>query len=166
MAPSPNPMYLDMYFQKLVGIGLNTEWQHSSRKLSTMDTELCTYQHSARPIGQASNTKEYLSSINLPDGPIFLNPTSMINATMSEVKGHSKEFKIDVLRKLKTLFPETYNPFSGGFGNRETDVGAYQAVGIPDHMIFTINQSGELRNENGLKSSYGSLDAEQFFPPI
>lgn len=40
---------------------------------------------SARAIGQASITKDYLSSIRqgdlcLPDGPLFLNPTSLINA--------------------------------------------------------------------------------------
>ena len=51
---------------------------------------------SARPIGWTSSTKEYLSSINLPDGPIFFNPTSYLMAFISEVRGRSREFKIDV----------------------------------------------------------------------
>ena len=84
---------------------------------------------SARPIAWTSSTKEYLSSIKqdevkLPDVPIFLNPTSMINAFISEIQGRSREFKIDVLRKIKKLFPEQETLFFAGFGNRETDVGA------------------------------------------
>ena len=94
----------------------------------------------------------------------------MINATISEfLKNRSKEFKIDVLRKLKKLFHENYNPFYSGFGNRETDVGAYQAVGIPDDMIFTVNPKGKIRNElSDEETSYGTLTskAKQFFPPI
>ena len=124
---------------------------------------------SARAIGQASITKEYLSSIkqgevNLPDGPIFLNPTSMINAGISELRGRSKEFKIDVLRKIKN------NSFYAGFGNRETDVGAYQAVGIPKNLIFTINPEGVVRHEltTEFHTSYVKImsNVDQFFPPI
>ena len=130
---------------------------------------------SARPIGWTSSTKEYLSSIKqdevkLPDGPIFLNPTSMINACISELGGRSKEFKIDVLRKIKKLFPEQETVFFAGFGNRETDVGAYQAVGIPDDMIFTVNPNGVVRHEltTEFQTSYGSMasNVDQFFPPI
>ena len=129
---------------------------------------------SARPIAWTSSTKEYLSSIKqdevkLPDVPIFLNPTSMINAFISEIQGRSREFKIDVLRKIKKLFPEQETLFFAGFGNRETDVGAYQAVGIPDNMIFTVNPKGKIRNElSDEETSYGTLTskAEQFFPPI
>ena len=79
---------------------------------------------SARAIGQASITKEYLSSIkqgevNLPDGPIFLNPTSLVNAFHREViEKNPQEFKIACLRDIKKLFPETYNPFYAGYGNR------------------------------------------------
>ena len=122
-----------------------------------------------------SSTKEYLSSIKqdevkLPDVPIFLNPTSMINAFISEIQGRSREFKIDVLRKIKKLFPEQETLFFAGFGNRETDVGAYQAVGIPDPMIFTINPEGVVQHEltTEFQTSYGSMasNIDQFFPPI
>ena len=40
-----------------------------------------------------------------------------------------------------------------------TDVGAYQAVGIPDPMIFTINPKGVVRHEltTEFQTSYGSM---------
>ena len=77
---------------------------------------------SARAIGQASITKEYLASVkqgdlNLPDGPIFLNPTSLVNAFHREViEKKPEEFKIACLRDIKKLFPQ--NPFYAGYGNR------------------------------------------------
>merc|ERR1711953_559800 len=129
---------------------------------------------SARAIGQASITKDYLASVkqgevNLPDGPIFLNPTSLVNAFHREViEKNPQEFKIACLRDIKRLFPETYNPFYAGYGNRVNDVWAYQAVGIPKTMIFTINPKGELRHEltNAFQTSYGSMAsyADHLFP--
>merc|ERR1712141_1940 len=48
-------------------------------------------------------------------------------------------------------------------------MGAYQAVGIPKTMIFTINPKGELRHEltNAFQTSYGSMAsyADHLFPP-
>ena len=81
---------------------------------------------SARAIGQASITKEYLASVkqgevNLPDGPIFLNPTSLVNAFHREVIEKKPEaFKIACLRDIRSLFPEATNPnpFYAGYGNR------------------------------------------------
>ena len=79
---------------------------------------------SARAIGQASITKDYLASVkqgevNLPDGPIFLNPTSLVNAFHREViEKKPEEFKIACLRDIKRLFPEDKNPFYAGYGNR------------------------------------------------
>ena len=103
--------------------------------------------------GQASITKDYLTSIkqgevNLPDGPIFLNPTSLVNAFHREViEKKPEEFKIACLRDIRKLFPNEKNPFYAGYGNRVNDVWAYQAVGIPMSRIFTINPKGELRHE-------------------
>jgi len=132
---------------------------------------------SARAIGQASITKEYLASVkqgevNLPDGPIFLNPTSLVNAFHREVIEKKPEaFKIACLRDIRSLFPETTNPnpFYAGYGNRVNDVWAYQAVGIPMSRIFTINPRGELRHEltNAFQTSYGSMSSivDHVFPP-
>merc|ERR1719361_1461285 len=90
---------------------------------------------SARAIGQASITKDYLASIkqgevNLPDGPIFLNPTSLVNAFHREViEKKPEKFKIACLRDIVKLFPS--NPLYAGYGNRVNDVYAYRTVGIP-----------------------------------
>jgi phosphatidate phosphatase LPIN len=130
---------------------------------------------SARAIGQAAITKDYLASIkqgevNLPDGPIFLNPTSLVNAFHREViEKKPEEFKIACLRDIRKLFPDDKNPFYAGYGNRVNDVWAYQAVGIPMSRIFTINPKGELRHEltNAFQTSYGSMSniVDHVFPP-
>merc|ERR1719150_70666 len=63
---------------------------------------------SSRAIGQASITKEYLSSraigqASLPDGPMFLNPTSLVNAFHREVIEKKPEaFKIACLRDIRS----------------------------------------------------------------
>ena len=73
---------------------------------------------------QASFTKDYLASIrqgevNLPDGPLLLNPTSLMNALHREViEKKPEKFKIACLNDIKTLFAEDHNPFFAGYGNR------------------------------------------------
>ena len=77
---------------------------------------------SARSIGHAAVTKDYLKSVtqadmNLPDGPLLLNPTSLVSALHREVIiKKPEEFKIACLRDIQKLFPE--NPFYCGYGNR------------------------------------------------
>ena len=52
--------------------------------------------------------------------------------------------KIASLQTIKDLFPEGWNPFYAGFGNRPTDEVSYSAVGIPTSRIFTINPKGQV----------------------
>lgn len=79
---------------------------------------------SARAIGQAKVTREYLKSIrqgdlSLPDGPLLLNPTSLISAFHREViERKPEEFKISCLSDIQALFPEGSRPFYAGYGNR------------------------------------------------
>jgi len=129
---------------------------------------------SARAIGQAAITKDYLASVKqgdvcLPDGPIFLNPESLIHAFRREVIDRCpEEFKIRCLKDIQTLFGGR-NPFFAGYGNRPNDAYAYRAVGIPVSRIFTINANGELRHEltQNFQTSYGSQCeiVDMFFPP-
>ena len=92
---------------------------------------------SARAIGQANATKEYLTSITqsevkLPNGPIFLNPASLVKALQQEVIENNPEpFKMSSLEEIISLFPERTNPnpFYAGFGNCTNDVETYQAIG-------------------------------------
>ena len=48
------------------------------------------------------------------------------------------------LRTIGDLFPEEWNPFYAGFGNRDTDVVSYAHVGVPDGRNFTINPKSEV----------------------
>lgn len=79
---------------------------------------------SARAIGQAKVTREYLKSIrqgdlSLPEGPLLLNPTSLISAFHREViEKKPEEFKISCLSDIQALFPEGTKPFYAGYGNR------------------------------------------------
>jgi len=130
---------------------------------------------SARAIGQASITKDYLQSVKqgdvcLPDGPIFLNPDSLIHAFRREVIDRNpEEFKIRCLKDIQSLF-EGKNPFFAGYGNRPNDAYAYRAVGIPVSRIFTINPAGELRHEltQNYQTSYTEQDSmvDLVFPPV
>ena len=140
-------------------------------------------------------TKEYLESVRqgevcLPDGPVFLNPDSLIHALKREVGVYAwlfisnffpqvidknpEEFKIRCLMDIRRCFEgrntvaeqsvaERKNPFFAGYGNRPNvriwhcleltkslllqDALAYRAVGIPVSRIFTINPSGQLKQE-------------------
>ncbi|XP_053978664.1 phosphatidate phosphatase LPIN3 isoform X2 [Hylaeus volcanicus] len=130
---------------------------------------------SARAIGQAKVTREYLKSIkqgdlSLPEGPLLLNPTSLISAFHREViEKKPEEFKISCLSDIQALFPEGSKPFYAGYGNRINDVWAYRAVGIPTMRIFTINHRGELKHEltQTFQSSYSNMSyiVDHLFPP-
>ncbi|CAH1114571.1 unnamed protein product [Psylliodes chrysocephalus] len=129
---------------------------------------------SARAIGQARITREYLKSIkqgdlSMPDGPILLNPTSLITAFHREViERKPEQFKISCMSDIKALFPTDSNPFYAGYGNRINDVWAYRAVGIPIVRIFTINPKGELKHEltQTFQSSYSNMSiiVDQLYP--
>ena len=134
---------------------------------------------SARAMGQISITKDYLASVKqegvkLPQGPIFLNPTSLSDAFHLEVIEKKPEiFKIATLKIIKSLFPEETNPspFHAGFGNTSNDLLAYQTVGIPIVRNYTANSKGELKyseNENIHVSSYAKmvLNVDKVFPNI
>ncbi|XP_050540573.1 phosphatidate phosphatase LPIN3 isoform X2 [Daktulosphaira vitifoliae] len=117
---------------------------------------------SARAIGQSRVTREYLKSIkqedlSLPEGPVLLNPTSLLNAFHREViEKKPEEFKISCLKDIQALFPSDNKPFYAGYGNKINDVWSYQAIGIPISRIFTINHRGELKHEltQTFQSSY------------
>jgi len=129
---------------------------------------------SARAIGQAEGTREYLKSVRqgevcLPDGPLLLSPTSLLSAFHREViEKKPEEFKISCLKDIQALFPS--NPFYAGFGNKINDTWAYRAVGIPLYRIFTINHKGELKLEliQTFQSSYTKLTSvvDHMFPPL
>lgn len=66
----------------------------------------------ARGIGMATTTKEYLASIKqgddrLPSAPVLLSPTRLIESLTREViRRNPEEFKIECLKKIRSLWPE------------------------------------------------------------
>ncbi|CAG5983014.1 unnamed protein product [Menidia menidia] len=129
---------------------------------------------SARAIGMAAITKDYLQWVNdkgtvLPKGPVLLAPSSLFSALHREVIEKKPEvFKIACLSDIRDLFSPLRQPFYAAFGNRTNDAFAYKQVGVPETRIFTVNPKGELIQEmsKGNKSSYSHLSelVEHFFP--
>ncbi|TKS70872.1 Phosphatidate phosphatase LPIN2 [Collichthys lucidus] len=116
---------------------------------------------SARAIGMAAITKDYLQWVNdkgtvLPKGPVLLAPSSLFSALHREVIEKKPEvFKIACLSDIRDLFNPQKQPFYAAFGNRTNDAYAYKQVGVPDTRLFTVNPKGELIQEKtkGNKSS-------------
>ncbi|XP_014899964.1 phosphatidate phosphatase LPIN2 isoform X1 [Poecilia latipinna] len=131
---------------------------------------------SARAIGMATITKDYLKWVNdqgtvLPKGPVLLAPSSLFSALHREVIEKKPEvFKIACLSDIRDLFGSHKQPFYAAFGNRTNDVFAYKKVGVSESKIFTVNPKGELIQEmnKGNKSSYNHLTGlvEHFFPVV
>ncbi|XP_038553868.1 phosphatidate phosphatase LPIN2-like isoform X2 [Micropterus salmoides] len=131
---------------------------------------------SARAIGMAAITKDYLQWVNdkgtvLPKGPVLLAPSSLFSALHREVIEKKPEvFKIACLSDIRDLFNPQRQPFYAAFGNRTNDAYAYKQVGVPDSRLFTVNPKGELTQEKtkGNKSSYSHLSelVEHFFPTL
>lgn len=131
----------------------------------------------ARPIGQASQTRTFLRSVTqgsakLPNGPVLMSPNRLVESFTREViRRKPHEFKIGALREIRSLFPPDYNPFHAGFGNRETDVISYRAVGLIPQRIFVVNPRGELvvmKAKYESAASYSTLQdlVESVFPDI
>ena len=105
---------------------------------------------SARSIGQATSTRDFLFNLDqngakLPVGPVIISPDGILPSLFREmIVKRPDEFKIACLQTIKDLFPEDWNPFYAGFGNRPTDEVSYSAVSVPDSRIFTINPKGEV----------------------
>jgi phosphatidate phosphatase LPIN len=82
-----------------------------------------------------------------------------------------EEFKIACLSDLMSLFPSRH-PFYAGFGNRETDIKSYVAVGIPTEQILIIDPTGNVKNAayDGFKTNYDMMLKDRvvdyFFPPL
>ena len=99
----------------------------------------------------------------LPAGPVILSPDGLFRSVAREVVlRRPYEFKIAALDTIRLLFPDqegapagppeggrppegARSPFHAGFGNRDTDVRSYVAVGVARSRIFTIDPRSALR---------------------
>jgi phosphatidate phosphatase LPIN len=136
---------------------------------------------SARALGQADLTRNYLqglkqeqaaeTDLSLPEGPLILSPDRLFDAFRREViERRPHEFKVAALRDIRGLFPNSHNPFYGGFGNRDTDQQTYLHVGVPESRIFTINPKGEISQytNTGFRKTYSEIAemVDSVFPPL
>ena len=130
----------------------------------------------ARGIGMATTTREYLESIDqegctLPPGPCLLSPSRLLESFTREIiRRNPEEFKIACLREVRELWPPEHNPFYAGFGNRDSDEMAYVAAGMPRARIFIINPQSEIRmaGQAYTYATYPRLQeiAHEMFPAI
>ncbi|KAI3513116.1 hypothetical protein L1887_20442 [Cichorium endivia] len=129
---------------------------------------------SARSISQADITRQFLINLrqegkSLPEGPVVISPDGLFPSLFREViRRAPHEFKIACLADIRACFPEDWNPFYAGFGNRDTDEFSYLKVGIPKGKIFIINPKGEVVvNRCHDTKSYSSLHSivNGIFPP-
>ena len=158
---------------------LGRDWSHSGvAKLLTAirNNGYHIIYLTSRPIGQAQTTRNFLTNLKqdgnimLPKGPVFMSPDRLFTAINREmIRKKPQEFKIACLKDIKNIFPNNKNPFYSGFGNRNTDVMSYQAVGISSENVFIINPQGEIHTTNQTsKKSYDSLTdlVDELYPAI
>ncbi|GLI58652.1 hypothetical protein VaNZ11_000393 [Volvox africanus] len=106
---------------------------------------------SSRSIGQANITRDFINTLvqgehRMPLGPVIISPHGLLPSLYREmILRRPHEFKIATLQDIRALFPADWNPFYGGFGNRDTDEISYREVGVQPARIFIINPRGELR---------------------
>jgi phosphatidate phosphatase LPIN len=157
---------------------MGRDWSHSG--VTTLFSNVASNGYdvlylTSRAIGQANVTREFLHSIrqgsySLPLGPVIMSPDGLIHSFKREViDRRPQDFKIPALRDVRNLFPDDVNPFFAGFGNRDTDLEAYKAVGVPEQKIFIINPKGDIMHLNKtLKKTYLSLNdlVHEMFPPL
>jgi len=127
----------------------------------------------SRAIGQAQTTRNFINNLKqdgdtfLPKGPVFMSPDRLFWAFNREIiRRKPEEFKIACLQDIARLFPK--NPFYAGFGNRPTDMVAYEAAGVPPGRVFIINPSGKITTTNKTYSkTYHNMAqlVNEMYPP-
>lgn len=119
----------------------------------------------------ASETRQaQVPVFKLPGGPVITSPDRLLTAFTREViLRKPQEFKIAALRDIQRLFPSGHNPFHAGFGNRDTDVISYRAVGVPEGKIFVIDPAGAVKQVNQTyNKSYAAINGlvQEMFPLV
>uniref|UniRef100_A0AAV1VM55 LNS2/PITP domain-containing protein n=1 Tax=Peronospora matthiolae TaxID=2874970 RepID=A0AAV1VM55_9STRA len=104
----------------------------------------------ARPLDWASASRVHLEnalqqSISLPPGVLITNSTGLTGALFTEVVNRTPHlFKIQVLNELQLTLIHAgrvveHPVFVAGFGNRPTDIVAYEEVGMDPSLIFMLD---------------------------
>ncbi|KDO27429.1 hypothetical protein SPRG_20329 [Saprolegnia parasitica CBS 223.65] len=125
----------------------------------------------ARPIHWADSSREHLDQAaqppyKLPPGPLVTNSSGYTGALLTEVVNKNPNvFKQNVLNsiQLATIHggrKSAHPVFVAGFGNRPTDVVAYEAVGIDAAAIFLIDPTSSLKAVRGAQVFESYADPE------
>ncbi|CAH0489401.1 unnamed protein product [Peronospora farinosa] len=104
----------------------------------------------ARPLDWATASRAHLEnavqqSISLPPGVLITNSTGLTGALFTEVVNKTPHlFKIQVLNELQLTLIHAgrvveHPVFVAGFGNRPTDIVAYEEVGMDRSLIFMLD---------------------------
>lgn len=110
----------------------------------------------ARPIDWATASRIHLENAtqhahSLPPGPLITNSNGLTGALLTEVVNKNPHiFKAQVLNEIQlTLIHAgrvTEHPvFVAGFGNRPTDIVAYENVGMDPSLIFMLDPYSNLK---------------------
>uniref|UniRef100_A0A3Q7IND0 LNS2/PITP domain-containing protein n=1 Tax=Solanum lycopersicum TaxID=4081 RepID=A0A3Q7IND0_SOLLC len=83
---------------------------------------------------------------------LFLSARAIVQAYLT------KNFLFNLKQDIKALFPQDYNPFYAGFGNRDTDEFSYRKIGIPKGKIFIINPKEDYNIWNYWKMPISDID--------
>ncbi|KAG6609299.1 lipin-like protein [Phytophthora cinnamomi] len=126
----------------------------------------------ARPLDWASASRTHLEnavqqSIPLPPGVLITNSTGLTGALFTEVVNKTPHiFKIQVLNELQLTLIHAgrvieHPVFVAGFGNRPTDVVAYEEVGMDPSLIFMLDPYSNLKavSDPRLYESYSDPNA-------
>jgi phosphatidate phosphatase LPIN len=157
---------------------LGRDWSHSGvAKLfsSIRENGYHIVYLTSRAIGQAQTTRNFINNLRqegdsyLPKGPVFMSPDRLFWAFNREIiRRKPEEFKIACLQDIARTFPKGTNPFDSGYGNRVTDLVAYQAAGVPPGRVFIINPSGTITTLNKTyKKTYDNMAqmVNEMYPP-
>ncbi|TMW55130.1 hypothetical protein Poli38472_013892 [Pythium oligandrum] len=110
----------------------------------------------ARPLDWASASRTHLENAKqqthaLPPGVLITNSNGLTGALMTEVVNKNPHvFKAQVLNEIQLTLIHAgrvveHPVFVAGFGNRPTDVVAYEQVGIDPALIFLIDPYSNLK---------------------
>ncbi|ETP38512.1 hypothetical protein F442_13915 [Phytophthora nicotianae P10297] len=126
----------------------------------------------ARPLDWASASRTHLEnavqqSISLPPGVLITNSTGLTGALFTEVVNKTPHlFKIQVLNELQLTLIHAgrvieHPVFVAGFGNRPTDIVAYEKVGIDPSLIFMLDPYSNIKavSDPRLYESYSDPNA-------
>ncbi|KAG7400603.1 Phosphatidate phosphatase lpin1 [Phytophthora boehmeriae] len=132
----------------------------------------------ARPLDWASASRTHLEnavqqSISLPPGVLITNSTGLTGALFTEVVNKTPHlFKIQVLNELQLTLIHAgrvidHPVFVAGFGNRPTDVVAYEEVGMDPSLIFMLDPYSNVKavSDPRLYESYSDPNAMLWLLP-